>query len=116
MIIRNGGSDPFYGDELTELGLDLDGLARVGAIVRSASDNGPRKLLDLMVSGYGDFVTYGWLALFSGVTGLKADYAKYSRRIYPMPRRIPEETLDRQTDAVIAEVRANLKEYWTSLA
>jgi acetoin utilization protein AcuC len=116
VIIRNGGSDPFYGDELTELGLDLDGLARVGAIVRSASDNGPRKLLDLMVSGYGDFVPYGWLALFSGVTGLKADYAKYARRIFKMPVRVPEETLDRQTDAVIAEVKLNLREYWKSLA
>jgi acetoin utilization protein AcuC len=115
VIIRNGGSDPFYGDELTEMGLDLGGLARVGAIVRGASDRGPRRLLDLMVSGYGDFVPYGWLALFSGVTGLKADYAKYARRIYPMPRRIPEETLDTQTDAVIAEVKGSLREYWKSL-
>jgi acetoin utilization protein AcuC len=116
VIVRNGGSDPFYGDELTELGLDLDGLARVGAIVRTASDSGPEKLLDLMVSGYGDFVPYGWLALFSGVTGMDVDYAKYGRRISKVPRRVPEDTLNRQTDAVIAEVKANLRDYWKSLA
>jgi acetoin utilization protein AcuC len=116
VIIRNGGSDPFYGDELTELGLDLDGLAGVGAIVRGASDRGPGKLLDLMVSGYGDFVPYGWLALFAGVTGLNVDYAKYGRRISKAPRRVPEDTLDRQTDAVIAEVKSNLRDYWGSLA
>jgi acetoin utilization protein AcuC len=116
VIIRNGGSDPFYGDELTELGLDLDGLAGVGRIVRSSSDRGPRKLLDLMVSGYGDFVPYGWLALFTGVTGLNVDYAQYASRIPPSPVRVPKETLDRQTEAVIAEVKANLRDYWKSLA
>ncbi|MFH0815475.1 MAG: histone deacetylase [Methanobacteriota archaeon] len=114
-IIRNGGSDPFYADELTELGLDFDGLAEVGRIVRSASDNGPRRLLDLMVSGYGDFVPYGWLALFAGVTGMQVDYSKYARLVYPMPSRVPEATLERQTDAVVAEVRRNLAEFWPCL-
>jgi acetoin utilization protein AcuC len=114
-IIRNGGSDPFYGDELTELGVDLDGLASIGATVRGASNAGPRKLLDLTVSGYGDFVQYGWLALFSGVTGIGVDYNRYVRSFYPMSCRVPEDSLDRQTDAVIVELRRSLSDFWPSL-
>lgn len=115
VIIRNGGSDPFYGDDLTELGLDLDGLAEVGRIVRSASDEGPRKLLDLMVSGYGPYATYGWLALFSGVTGFPVDYERFASQIPPRPARKSEAALDQQTREVVASVKGHLSEYWKSL-
>lgn len=112
VIIRNGGSDPFYGDDLTELGLDFDGLAEVGRIVRKTSDDGPGKLLDLMVSGYGNFVTYGWLALFAGTTGCDVDYRKYGKMIAPNPTRVQAAKLDELTGNVVAELKGHLREHW----
>ena len=70
VVIRNGGSDPYVGDELTELALDMPGLEAVGAMVRELSDATCGRLVDLTISGYGDHVPLSWAALIRGVTGV----------------------------------------------
>jgi len=71
LIIRNGGSDPYFEDELTNLHLTVQGLTDLGRWGRELSELTCNKLLDLTVSGYGDYVTDGWMAIIKGT--LNAD-------------------------------------------
>lgn len=112
MIIRNGGSDPYYADELTALGLDLDGLNLVGKRVREIVDDTGAKLIDMMVSGYGDHVIYGWLALFCGIQNINIDYKAASPEEPPHHHNAADESLDRFTEAMIKEVKRELVDYW----
>lgn len=112
IVIRNGGSDPYIGDELTVLGLDLDGLNLLGRKVREIVDNTSGNLLDMMVSGYGDTVIYGWLALFCGVENLDFDF-KTASPSEPLKHNKPtDNVLDELTRATVKEVERELKDYW----
>jgi acetoin utilization protein AcuC len=112
MIIRNGGSDPYYGDELTLLGMDLDGLNMMGGKVKEIVSETSGKLLDMMVSGYGNMVLHGWLALFCGVESLETDYKGASPAEPRKFVRASDQRLDRFTEIMINEVKAELKDYW----
>ncbi|MCK4267162.1 MAG: acetoin utilization protein AcuC [Thermoplasmata archaeon] len=113
MVIRNGGSDPHYADELTMLGLDLDGLCLLGSRTRDISDNTCGRLLDMMLSGYGESVIYGWLALFCGVEKLDVDYAAHSPP-EPDPFVQPSDSnLTRFTEAMVEELISGLREHWS---
>jgi acetoin utilization protein AcuC len=115
LIIRNGGSDPYYRDELTMLGLNYDGLNRLGRKARSISKATSGKLLDMMVSGYGDQVIYGWLSLFCGVENLDTDYKSFAPEEPPPRIHVPEEALNRGTKKVIQELKSALSDYWKCL-
>jgi acetoin utilization protein AcuC len=114
LIIRNGGSDPYFGDELTNLELTCDGLAMLGRQVRDLSDATCRKMLDLTVSGYGKWVTEGWMAIIKG--SLKADKAKVE---YGPQRkgfeRLDEMQVDYKAKMVQTEIRRELGPYWKCL-
>lgn len=112
MIIRNGGSDPYYGDELTVLGLDLNGLNMIGGKVKEIVSETSGKLVDMMVSGYGNMVLYGWLALFCGVEGLETDYKAASPAEPRKPTQPSEQRLDQFTEIMIKDVEAELSDYW----
>ncbi|MCK4757256.1 MAG: acetylpolyamine amidohydrolase [Thermoplasmata archaeon] len=116
VIIRNGGSDPYHGDDLTILGLDYDGLNMVGRKVREAALDGPGacdKQIDMMVSGYGDLVIYGWLALFCGIEGLDdIDYKKLAPTEYRRPGGYTQEKLDDITEEMLVALKKELEEYW----
>ncbi|MEW5937834.1 MAG: histone deacetylase family protein [Candidatus Thermoplasmatota archaeon] len=114
-IIRNGGADPHHSDELTNLSLDLRGLEMVGRIVREGVDMTSGKLLDLMVSGYGPMTPYGWLALFSGVTGISMDYASGAGEEKLHRSQTTETMLDELARAAVMQVKAYLKDYWGCL-
>jgi acetoin utilization protein AcuC len=113
MIIRNGGSDPYFGDELTVLGLNLDGLNMVGGKVREIVSDTSGKLLDMMVSGYGNMVLYGWLALFCGIEGLETDYKGASPTEPRKSAQASDQRLDRFTEIMINEVSAELRDFWS---
>lgn len=111
-VIRNGGSDPFYADELTMLGLDLDGLNAVSRKTRDIALGTSGNLLDMTVSGYGDWVTYGWLAQFCGSEALPVDYKAFSPK---EPRRNPAtspESLERATSSMLESLKRELRPYW----
>ncbi len=115
VIIRNGGSDPYHGDELTLLGLDYDGLNMMTSRVRKAALDIPgacNRLIDMMVSGYGDFVVYGWLAMFCGTQGLDIDYKKLAPVEYRHPGGYAQEKLDMMTGKMLGELKGNLREHW----
>ena len=112
IFIRNGGSDPFYGDELTMLGLDLDGLSMVSRRTRELALETSGNLLDMTVSGYGDWVKYGWLAQFCGCEALETDYKAHSPK---QPRRSPsctEDSLTRATDSMLNSLKREAGKYW----
>ena len=115
VIIRNGGSDPHYTDQLTQLGLDLNGLNMVGKIVRRAVDETSNKLIDMMVSGYGDLTPYGWLAIISGVSGLSIDFEDVlsKERQIESPRKASDEgSLQLKTQETVKALKKELKTYW----
>jgi acetoin utilization protein AcuC len=113
IVIRNGGSDPYIGDELTVLGLDLDGLNILGRKVREIVENTSGNLLDMMVSGYDDMVIYGWLALFCGLENLDFDYKASSPIESPQHNRPSDNALDDITRATVREVERELKDHWS---
>jgi len=112
IIVRNGGSDPHFNDQLTALGLSVKGFRMIGEKVREMAKVCGDKVIDLIASGYNEKVLpYAWLALISGLAGFKLDVLEPE----PMPQRFMSDTAFIQTQKVIEEVRSNLKDYWTCL-
>ncbi|HER43154.1 MAG TPA: histone deacetylase family protein [Candidatus Eisenbacteria bacterium] len=109
-IIRNGGSDPLYTDVLTNLGLDLDSLS---ALIRSVAGEANRRkipLLDLFLSGYGPYVTEGWLAIVRGILDLDMRLEIPENRIMISGEKLERMTLDlRKT---IDQLKGHLGPYW----
>ncbi len=69
VIIRNGGSDPHFADELTQLGLAVADFKWLGMMVHEATQGAP--LVDIYGSGYNPKVLPScWMALLSGTSGI----------------------------------------------
>ncbi len=109
LIIRNGGSDPHYGDVLTNLGLKLDGLHMLGKRVNELSDICGGKVIDLIASGYNmDILPYGWLALIEGLLGYELSVAEPLTDIF-FPHR--GNSLE-ETKNMVVNVIEHVKPYW----
>jgi acetoin utilization protein AcuC len=110
IIVRNGGSDPYLNDQLTQLGLPLEGFRMIGEKVRKIAELCHGKEIDLIASGYNEEVLpHAWLALISGLAGIKTSIEA--------PEQIPEGYLEdlviTDTETVIRAVKENLKDYWS---
>jgi len=110
IIIRNGGSDPLYTDTLTNLGLDMGSLSKLtGSIARKASEL-DIPLADLFLSGYGPYVTEGWLAILRGTLGLQ-----FSLEEPEEPLEISKKQLKRMKAELTEKIKMlklKLKDYW----
>ncbi len=112
IIIRNGGSDPHFADELTDLGLTLKGLktvgTKVGEVAKAVCGG---KLVDLVGSGYNQAVLpLGWLALVTGPAGLDLELVEpffFSLRV---DHRLAE------TREIVKAAKDRLKPYWRCFA
>ncbi len=108
IIIRNGGSDPYFADGLTNLGLTLDGFRMIGEKVRILSEklcNG--KEIDLIASGYNPKVLpLAWLSLISGLLGLELKIKELKEPIFSKDFKLKE------TKEVVKELKSYLKKYW----
>jgi len=108
IIIRNGGSDPHFADELTDLGLTLEGFSMIGRKVKQVAERvceGRR--VDLLGSGYNQMVLPpAWLALVAGSAGLDVDV----REPFLFP--LQKDSGLKETQQVVEEVKRNLKGYW----
>jgi acetoin utilization protein AcuC len=112
IIVRNGGSDPHFDDQLTELGLTVKGFRMIGERTREIAKVCDDKVVDLIASGYNEKVLpSAWLALISGLVGFKLDIKEFE----PAPQRIKSDTVLAETGRVIDDVKSNLKAYWTCL-
>jgi len=112
IIIRNGGSDPHFGDELTNLGLPVKGFRMIGEKVREMAKTCQGRVIDVIGSGYTKVVLpYAWLALISGL----ADFSVEIEEPVPTPQRFQTDPSFQDTKEVIAEVKRHLRDYWGCL-
>ena len=109
IIVRNGGSDPHFADELTSLGLSIAGFHLIGQKVKKMAEVCGGKEIDLIASGYNkDVLPYCWLALLSGL----AEWNVKVEDPMSVPPMLRIDTKMPQTKLVVNEVRNNLKAYW----
>lgn len=109
-IIRNGGSDPHFADELTNLGLTVEGFRMIGEKVNQLSATTcDGKVLDLIASGYNRSVLpHSWMALLSGLANLEITIEEP----VTVPQSVREEPLLGETEKLIKELKGKLKNYW----
>jgi acetoin utilization protein AcuC len=114
LILRNGGSDPHFDDQLIELGITVEGFYRIGALVRETAQAVCQgRIVDMVGSGYNPVVLpFAWLSLVCGVAGIAVDI----RDPLPTPPWLNDQvgmTAVRQT---VKEVKAFLAPYWPIFA
>jgi acetoin utilization protein AcuC len=109
MIIRYGGSDPYFDDGLTSLGLTLDGFEMIGKKVRELSrELCENRSVDLLCSGYNlEALPKIWLTLVAAISGVKIDFKESALDI--RDRKITE------TKNLIEKVKGKLAPYWGSI-
>lgn len=108
IIIRYGGSDPHYLDELTDLGLTLDDFKMIGDYVRKIAERVCQgKVVDLITSGYNlKVLPFAWTSLICGLLNLDIDLNLKEKRV-PLP-----ETGLKETETIIKELKNLFKKYW----
>ena len=106
-IIRNGGTDPHFMDGLGNLNLTFQGLWTIGKAVSQAAEEAGCGIVDLCCSGYNpDTVAEGWLSLLTGAMGEENPCVELA----PPPR--SSETVFKEAESVIGDVKRRLREYW----
>lgn len=110
IIIRNGGSDPHFADELTRLGLTLEGFKMIGKRVSALADRlCGGKMVDCIGSGYNrEVLPYAWMALILGVVKLDV---KLKEPISP-PKWLGNADVFKRTEEVVRKVKRVLHPYW----
>ena len=107
LVIRNGGSDPHPSDEITQLGLTLDGFRYIGKSVKEIAKICDGKEVDLMCSGYKPQVlSRAWSALISGLAGVDIGLEE------PFPLRTEKTQMLGEVKNVVKKVKRSLKPYW----
>ena len=110
IIIRNGGSDPHPSDEITQLGLTLEGFKFIGSRVREMAEICDGKEVDLIVSGYKpEVLARAWTALFSGLTDVEVKLEE------SIPLRIKSNQALEKVESTVETVKRNIHPYWRSM-
>jgi acetoin utilization protein AcuC len=108
IIVRNGGSDPHFNDELTSLGLTTAGFRMIGERVRRIATICGGREIDLIASGYNrDVLPRAWLALLSGVAGWEIPLA-----LERVPAPLQTDSRLPDTRRLVNEIKGLLKPYW----
>lgn len=112
IIIRYGGSDPYFSDSLTQLGLTLEGFKMIGEKVRTLADEVCQgKEIDLLASGYNkEILPLAWTFLLSGLLDLKINLKDPNEKFAPRKDYGLEEVRE-----IIKELKQILKKYWKCL-
>ncbi|HEX9897052.1 MAG TPA: hypothetical protein VGA85_05275 [Dehalococcoidales bacterium] len=112
IIVRNGGSDPHFSDELTSLGLTVAGFHMIGEKVRKMAEICDGKEIDLIASGYNrDVLPYAWLALVAGLLDWNVSIEEPLR----VPAILRTDSHLPETKRVVKEAKSYLKDYWKCL-
>lgn len=107
LVIRNGGSDPHPSDEITQLGLTLEGFRYIGKSVKKIAEICDGKEVDLIGSGYKpEVLARGWVALISGLAGIDIVLEE------PFPLGTGKNQMLGKVENVVERVKRNLKRYW----
>lgn len=109
LIIRNGGSDPHRYDDLTNLGLTVEGFRMIGERVKGLSAMCEGRVIDMIASGYNRKVLpYAWLALTCGLMGINMQIEEPEY----MPQKDISVSAYAKTEEVIGKVKETLRKYW----
>lgn len=113
VVIRNGGSDPHFADQLTSLDLTVSDFRALGAMVRRAAGGAP--IVDMYGSGYNPAVLPScWMSMVSGTTGidLKIPPVREGHRSEPAATPGRATQVDIELEATLAELRGHLRPFW----
>ena len=109
IIIRNGGSDPHFADQLTNLNLTIKGFKMIGQKVKNLAEICNGKEIDLIASGYNlKVLPFVWTALISGLIGVRVEIQE------PIPLQKIQEPIE-ETKKVLEEIKKEFKKYWNCL-
>jgi len=109
IVIRYGGSDPHASDEITELGLHLDGFKMIGEKVREISKLCGNKSVDLICSGYKpDILSKVWLSLITSLSSVEIELEETELEV-------KSDEMLTETKGLIKKVKENLSPYWKSM-
>lgn len=113
VIIRNGGSDPHFSDQLTNLALTINGFSLIGRTVREMAENVCKgRVIDMIGSGYNkEVLPYAWLALLTGLGDLPWPLAE----TWPLTSKYHKNGPLKYTKEMIKELKFLLREFWPSL-
>lgn len=110
LILRNGGSDPHFHDELVSLGITVQGFQRIGQVIREAATavcGG--KIIDMIGSGYNPVVLpTAWLALVTGITGHTLELADP----VPIPAWLKDDYGMEGVQGVVETLQKILSPFW----
>jgi acetoin utilization protein AcuC len=113
IVLRNGGSDPHYSDNLTNLGLTLKGFRMIGEKVRQMAQTCGGKEVDMIGSGYNkEILPHAWFALLAGLV----DFSVPIEEPGHIPPHHGGDSSFNETREMIQEAKKILKDYWTCLA
>lgn len=110
LILRNGGSDPHFNDQLVNLGITVQGFQRIGQVVREVAESVCEgKIIDMIGSGYNpEVLPYAWLALVSGVIGYPLDLCDP----IPVPSWLSDDYGMEQVKGTVAAIKKHLSPFW----
>jgi acetoin utilization protein AcuC len=107
VIIRNGGADPHYQDELAELALTYKGLWLIGRKVSDTAKEIGCGVVDLVCGGYNPgHEEWGLYALLSGSIGKPLTFSERGRK----PKH--DESVLGKTSEIVKELGEVLSPYW----
>jgi acetoin utilization protein AcuC len=109
IIIRYGGSDPYFNDSLTQLGLTLEGFKMIGEKVKTLADEVCQgKEVDLLASGYNqEVLPHAWLSLITGLLDLPIEKKLFKEKIT-----ISRDSGLKETKEIMQELKKIIKKYW----
>jgi acetoin utilization protein AcuC len=108
VIIRNGGADPHYLDELAELGLTYRGLWSLGRSASEAADEMGCGLVDLLCGGYNPgHEEWGLYALLLGELNQELKFHEEGHS----PKKNTK-TLEK-TEEILKKLRNSISGYWS---
>jgi len=111
ICIRNGGTDMYVGDTLTELSMSLEGIYTLGMKIREYMIKNKIPWVDLIASGYGNEIIKSWGFLFAGLFGLDMDDVVRIIDVSQSKRELSPDVL-KSTKDTVRLIRKSLGEYW----
>ncbi len=112
VIVQNGGVDPLWDDQLTDLGLELPDFEWLGRsyVALARSVNAP--LVSMFLSGYSDRTVPGWLTLLRGLVDPDSPVGEMPSAHRPSPRVGPSPLVADQLDRTLEELKGHLSDFW----
>lgn len=109
LIIRYGGTDPYFKDSLTSLGLKILDFRKIGALTRKLVELHGGKLIDAIASGYNEkVIAPGWLSIICGVEEIDLEIEEP----YSTSELQPSDSAYESTKNMVKELKGYLREYW----